>query len=436
MRYFDQKHECMSADEMKKLQDERLCNTVNRVYNNVRFYHDRMDQCGLKPSDIKGVQDLHKLPFMTKADLRDNYPFGTFAVPNDQIVRIHASSGTTGKSIIVGVTKNDVKMWADCVARCLVMAGASKHDIIQVSYGYGLFTGGLGLHYGSERLGALTIPTSGGNTARQIQLMQDLGSTILCCTPSYSLFLADYIRDNNIPLSSLKLKAGVFGAEPWSELMKDEIEQRLGLKAYDIYGLSEVIGPGVAMSCNYGEGLHVNADHFYPEIINPETGEVLPEGQTGEIVFTCITKEALPMIRYRTRDLSSLSFGTCECGRTLPKMKKVIGRSDDMLIIRGVNVFPSQVESVLLSMGQVEPHYMLYVDRKGNLDELSIEVEMTSEMFSDKIDRVEAVERKLQSQIQSVLNINADVRLVAPKSIPRSEGKAKRVIDRRNLFNN
>lgn len=434
MRYFDPKHECMSADEMKKLQDERLVNTVERVYNNVRFYHDRMDQCGVKPSDIKGIQDLYKLPFMTKADLRDNYPFGCFAVPNDKIVRIHASSGTTGKSIIVGVTKKDLKMWADCVARCLVMAGASKHDVIQISYGYGLFTGGLGLHYGSERLGALTIPTSGGNTARQIQLMQDLGSTILCCTPSYSLYLADYIRDNNIPLSSLKLKTGIFGAEPWSELMKEEIEQRLGLKAYDIYGLSEVMGPGVAMSCGHGEDLHVNADHFIPEIINPETGEVLTEGETGELVFTCITKEAIPMIRYRTRDLSSLTYGTCECGRTLPKMKKVIGRSDDMLIIRGVNVFPSQVESVLLSMGQVEPHYMLYVDRKNNLDQLSIEVEMSNEMFSDKIDRVEAIERKLQSEIQSVLNINADVRLVAPKSIPRSEGKAKRVIDRRNLF--
>ncbi len=435
MRYFDRKHECMPADETKTVQDERLRNAVNRVYDNVRFYRERMDQQGVKPSDIKGIQDLSKLPFMTKADLRDHYPFECFAVPKDKIVRIHASSGTTGKSIVVGVTKNDVKMWGDCVARCLVMAGASKHDIIQVSYGYGLFTGGLGLHYGSERLGALTVPTSGGNTGRQIQLMQDLGSTILCCTPSYSLFLADYIRDNNIPLSSLKLKAGIFGAEPWSELMKDEIEQRLGLKAYDIYGLSEIIGPGVAMSCGHGEGLHVNADHFYPEIIDPETGEVLPEGETGELVFTCITKEALPMIRYRTRDLSSLSYGTCDCGRTLPKMKKIIGRSDDMLIIRGVNVFPSQVESVLLSMGQVEPHYMLYIDRKGNLDELSIEVEMTNEMFSDRIDHIEAVARKLQNQIQSVLNINADVRLVAPKSIPRSEGKAKRVIDRRNLFN-
>lgn len=430
--FYDREHECARTEELKKIQDKRLVDTVNRVYENVRFYRERMDAAGVKPSDIHGTQDLHLLPFTTKADLRDYYPFGLFAVPQDKIVRVHASSGTTGKPIVTGVTENDIKMWADCVARGLTMAHLTKEDIIQVSYGYGLFTGGLGVHYGSEKLGAMTVPASGGNTARQVTLMEDLGVTALACTPSYALYLADAIEDAGC-LDRLKLKAGIFGAEPWTLSMKAEIERRLRIKAYDIYGLTEVMGPGVAMSCDEENGLHIQADHFIPEIINPDSGDVLEEGQTGELVFTCVTKEAMPLIRYRTRDLSALHYEKCGCGRTSPRMERIVGRSDDMLIIRGVNVFPSQVESVLLSMGQVAPHYMLYVDRKGVLDVLTIEVEMSSELFSDKVEHVTAVEKQMNSKIQSVLNISADVRLVAPKSIPRCEGKSKRVIDRRQI---
>ena len=424
----------MDQAKLKQLQDARLVDTVNRMYQNTPYYRKKMDDAGVKPSDIRGIRDLHLLPFTTKTDLRDNYPFGTFAVPQKDVVRVHASSGTTGKSTVVGYTAEDIKAWAECVARCLVMAGASNEDVIHVAYGYGLFTGGLGLHYGSERLGATTVPVSGGNTARQIQLLIDFEATVLCCTPSYALYLADSLKEQGCTKENLKLKAGIFGAEPWTFEMKQEIEERLGLKAYDIYGLSEIMGPGVSMSCDENCGLHVNADHFIPEIIDPDTGEVLPDGTQGELVFTCITKQALPLLRYRTRDLSVLHSETCKCGRTLPRMDKVTGRSDDMLIIRGVNVFPSQIESVLLSVGQLEPHYMLYVDRVGVLDVLSVEVEMSQELFSDEIKNIEALEKKLRAKIDSTLGISADVRLVAPKTLPRSEGKAKRVIDRRNLF--
>jgi len=424
--------ECMSAEERRQLQSARLVDAVRRVYDNVPFYRKKMQDLGLTPDDIHGIEDLSKLPFTTKADLRDSYPFEAFAVPREQIVRIHASSGTTGNPTIVGVTKNDITVWAECMARSLAMAGATRKDVVQVSYGYGLFTGGLGAHYGSEYLGALTIPTSGGNTSRQVKLMKDLGTDILCCTPSYALFLYDAMKEAGIdPHKDLKLRAGVFGAEPWTQEMREEIESKLGIEAFDVYGLSEIMGPGVSMSCNVEPGLHVQEDHFLPEIINPETCEVLPDGETGELVFTCITKEALPLIRYRTRDLSSLDHTPCACGRTTVRMSRVKGRSDDMLIIRGVNVFPSQVESVLLSVGQVNPHYMLYVDRENNLDKLSIEVEMSDELFSDKVENIQKIQRQITAKINSVLNINAEVRLVAPKTIPRSEGKAKRVIDNR-----
>lgn len=425
--------ETMPERQLRQLQSERLRKTVKRVYERVEFYRRKMQAAGVKPDDIRTVDDLKYLPFTSKADLRECYPCGAFAVPESEIVRVHVTSGTTGKPIIVGCTENDLKMWAECVERCLRTAGATSNDVIQIAYGYGLFTGGLGLHYGAERLGAMVVPASTGSTARQVSLLEDLGVTVLCCTPSYALYLADYIRDNDIPPQRLKLRIGVFGAEPWSDEIKAEIEKRLGITAYDIYGLSEMAGPGVAVSCGAGDGLHINADNFIPEVVDPETGELLEDGTAGELVFTCVTKEALPLIRYRTRDLTKLTHERCACGRTLPRMSRIIGRSDDMLIIRGVNVFPSQVESVLLSMGLTEPHYMLYVDRRNNLDSLTVEVEMTEKMFSDRVNDVARLEHTLHDGIRAVLNINADVRLVAPRSIPRAEGKSKRVIDRRSL---
>jgi phenylacetate-CoA ligase len=426
--------EDVKRDELKKLQSERLMSTIKRVYENVPYYADKMKEIGISPNDIKSIDDLNKLPFTYKNDLRDNYPFGTFAVPLEDVVRVHASSGTTGKQTVVGYTQNDIDMWSACMARALATAGVAKKDIVHVAYGYGLFTGGLGLHYGAEKLGATVIPVSGGNTARQIQLLKDFGATVLCCTPSYALYIADEMKDAGLTKEDLKLRIGIFGAEPWSEEMRREIETRLGIKAYDIYGLSEIVGPGVSMGCEHSCGLHIAADHFVPEIINPETGEVLPDGEIGELVFSCITKEALPLIRYRTRDLSRLTYEKCACGRTSPRMEKVTGRSDDMLIIRGVNVFPSQVESVLLKFGEVEPHYMIYVDRIDNLDCMEVQIEMTQAFFSDEVKGIEATEKKLRHEIESMLGISAVIRLVEPRTIPRSEGKAKRVIDKRKIF--
>lgn len=427
--------ETMDREELRKIQGERLKATVKRVYENVPYYAEKMKKAGVTPEDINTVDDLRKLPFTTKNDLRDNYPFGTFAVPLKDVVRVHASSGTTGKQTVVGYTQNDIQTWAECVARCLYCAGVGKNDIVHVAYGYGLFTGGLGLHYGAEMVGATVIPVSGGNTARQIQLLKDFGATVLCCTPSYALFIADEMASAGITKDDIKLRAGIFGAEPWSEEMKIQIEQRLGIKAYDIYGLSEIMGPGVSMNCQCQSDLHIISDHFIAEIIDPETGEVLPEGTRGELVFTCITKEALPLIRYRTRDLSVLTHEPCACGRTSTRMRKVTGRSDDMLIIRGVNVFPSQIESVLLKYSEVEPHYMIYVDRVNHLDIMEIHIEMNRSIFSDKIKTIESIENRIRHEIESTLGLSAKIKLVEPKSIQRSEGKAKRVVDKRKIFN-
>lgn len=421
----------MEREELKKLQAERLKKTVERVYNNVPLYRERFDEYGIKPEHIKTVDDLKNLPFTYKTDLRDTYPYGLFAAPMDEVVRIHASSGTTGKQTVVGYTKNDIDVWAECVARGIVSVGGSDKDIVHVSYGYGLFTGGLGLHDGATKLGAAVVPVSTGNTARQINIFKDFGSTILCCTPSYAMYLAEAVKDSGISPDELKLRIGIFGAEPWTEEMRQEIEKGLGIKAYDIYGLSEVCGPGVACNCYMQNGLHVQEDHFIPEIIDPDTGEVLPEGESGELVFTCITKEALPLIRYRTRDISSLIYGKCECGRTTVRMTKPCGRTDDMLIIRGVNVFPSQVESVLLNIEGVSPHYHITVDRVNNLDTMEVAVEMSPSLFSDSVKVIQEKEKIIKQALLSTLNISVGVKLVGPKTISRSEGKANRVTDLR-----
>ena len=432
-KYFSKEIETASRETLENIQSERLAKTVKRVYDNVPAYRKRMDEIGLKPEDIRSIKDLNKLPFTYKQDLRDNYPYGLFACDMKDVVRIHASSGTTGKQTVVGYTKNDIDMWAECAARALVAAGADENDIVHVSYGYGLFTGGLGLHDGATKLGAAVIPASTGNTRRQLQMFKDFGSTVLCCTPSYAMYLGDSLAEYGMTKDDIKLKAGVFGAEPWTPAMRDQIQEKLGIVAHDIYGLSEIAGPGVAFDCECQNGLHINEDHFIPEIINPETGEVLPYGEQGELVFTCISKEALPLIRYRTRDISSLTIEKCSCGRTFVRMSKVTGRSDDMLIIRGVNVFPSQVESVLLTIKEVAPYYQLVVDRKNNLDTLEVLVEMNEQIFSDSVKAIEAVEAEIRKKLDSVLGISAKVTLVEPFSIERSEGKAKRVIDKREL---
>ncbi|HIT18416.1 MAG TPA: phenylacetate--CoA ligase [Candidatus Fimivivens faecavium] len=424
--------EAAPLHEIRALQSYRLSRTVRRVYENVPFYRKKFDELGIKPDDIKSVDDLPKLPFTYKQDLRDNYPYGLFAAPMDEVVRIHASSGTTGKQTVVGYTQNDLDMWAECAGRALTAAGGDSSDFVHVSYGYGLFTGGLGLHDGAGRIGASVIPASTGNTRRQLQIFKDFHSTILCCTPSYALFLGEARRDAGIPLSEISLKAGVFGAEPWTDEMRRKIEELLGIRAYDIYGLSEITGPGVAYECSEQTGMHINEDFFIAEIIDPETGEVLPEGEKGELVFTTITKEALPLIRYRTRDITMLTREPCSCGRSFVKMKKVMGRSDDMLIIRGINVFPSQVEAVLLELG-MQPHYMLVVDRVNNLDTLEIQVEMDEGMQIDAVRMIEQKENQIAKAVESTLNITAKIRLVSPKTIERSEGKAKRVIDKRSL---
>lgn len=430
---FQEEIECMNRDELKKLQSERLVKQVKRMYENVKLFKERMDEKGLKPEDIKGIEDLPKLPFSYKKDLRDYYPYGLFAVPLKDIVRVHASSGTTGKQIVVGYTRHDLDMWSDCFARQLTAAGATDEDFVQVSYGYGLFTGGLGAHDGTQKIGATVIPTSSGNTQRQIQTMIDFGTTVLCCTPSYAMYLGETIAEMGVK-DKLHLKAGIFGAEPWTEDMRHAIENLLGIKAYDIYGLSEIMGPGVAYECECQNGMHVNEDMFIPEIIDPDTGEVLPEGQSGELVFTTLTKEGFPLIRYRTRDICSLNYEKCKCGRTFVRMNKPTGRSDDMMIIRGVNVFPSQIEEVLLKIGgDVTPNYLILVDRKNNTDTLEVQVEMSETLFNDEMKSIAAVESNIKEKLRSVLGLSAKVTLVGPKTITRSEGKAKRVIDNRHL---
>ncbi|MBR4361251.1 MAG: phenylacetate--CoA ligase [Ruminococcus sp.] len=431
-KYWDQEIETMSVEDMKKLQSERLVKQVKHVYDNVAYYRDLMDKKGVKPEDIKGVEDLHKLPFISKADLRDAYPYGMLAKPLSECVRIHSTSGTTGKRVVAFYTQNDVDMWENCVARAITAAGGTNEDVVQVAYGYGLFTGGAGLHGGSHKVGCLTLPMSSGNTERQIQFMQDLNATILCCTPSYAAYIGETVQEMGISPDELTLKAGIFGAEPWTEEMRRTIEKSLGIKAYDIYGLTESSGPGVAFECSEQTGMHINEDHFIPEIIDPETGEVLPDGEVGELVFTSITKEAFPLLRYRTRDLCVLSRKKCSCGRTLIKMSKPMGRSDDMMIIRGVNVFPSQIETVLIAQGYA-PNYIIEVDRVNNSDTLDISVEMKPEQFSDKVKDMQDQERALALAIKTMLGINPKVHLVSPKSITRSEGKAVRVIDKRKL---
>lgn len=431
---WDEEIETLPREALEALQRKRLQNIVERVYATVPFYRRKFDEVGIKPSHIKSLANLKYLPFTTKADLRDNYPFGLFAVPMEQVVRIHASSGTTGKQTVVGYTRRDINTWAELMARSLAAAGAQKNDIIHNAYGYGLFTGGLGVHYGAEKLGASVIPISGGNSKRQIIIMQDFGSTVLTCTPSYALFLAETAAEMGIDIKKLKLRIGIFGAEPWSERMREEIERKLGLQAIDIYGLSEVIGPGVSIECiEAKKGLHIFEDHFLPEIIDPQTGEVLPYGTKGELVFTTLTKEAFPLIRYRTRDISVLYPEPCKCGRTHIRMERVSGRSDDMLIIRGVNVFPSQIESVLMNIEGVEPHYLIIVDRHGALDTLEVQVEVQERFFSDEIKNLQAMEKRIEDDIKDLLGVTASVKLVQPKSLQRSEGKAQRVIDLRKI---
>ena len=431
---WDEEFETLPREALEALQLKRLVSTLERVYATVPFYKRRFDECGLKPADVKSLKDLKRFPFTTKLDLRDNYPYGLFTVPLEQVVRIHASSGTTGKQTVVGYTRRDINTWAELMARSLAAGGVQKNDIIHNSYGYGLFTGGLGVHYGAEKLGASVIPMSGGNSKRQIIIMQDFGSTVLTCTPSYALFLAEVAEEMGVDFKNLKLRVGIFGAEPWSERMRDEIERKLNIQAIDIYGLSEIIGPGVGIECIEAKrGLHVFEDHFIAEIIDPHTGEVLPYGERGELVFTTITKEAFPLVRYRTRDISVLYPQPCKCGRTVVRMERVSGRSDDMLIIRGVNVFPSQIESVLMNIKGVEPHYLLFVDRKGNLDTLDVHVEVNEKVFSDEVKDLQALGRKIEKEIKDLLGVTAGVKLVEPKTIQRSEGKAQRVIDKRNI---
>ena len=424
--------ECMPREELKKLQSERLVAQVARMYDKVECFRNRMDAKGLKPSDIHGVEDLHLIPFSYKSDLRDYYPYGLFAEPLKNIVRVHASSGTTGKRIVVGYTKNDLDMWAECVARMMNGLGIDDTSIVQIAYGYGLFTGGLGAHGGAEKIGATVIPISSGNTALQIQTMIDFESTVLCCTPSYAMYLGEEVEKLGVR-DKLKLKVGIFGAEPWSEDMRLKIEAALGIKAYDIYGLSEILGPGVSGECEHQCGMHVWEDHFIPEIIDPDTGEVLPIGATGELVFSAITKEGFPILRYRTRDICSLTDEPCACGRTHLRMRKPQGRTDDMLIIRGVNVFPSQIEEVLLkvSADQITPNYQIVLDRVNNTDTFDVNVEMSESFFSDDVKSIEKLERTITENLRSMLGISAKVHLVNPKSIVRSEGKAKRVIDNR-----
>ncbi len=431
--YWEEKYETMPREELEQLQLERLQGVVNRAYRNVKFYNEKFKEVGITPEDIKSLDDVRKLPFTTKDDLRDNYPYGMFAVPLRDIVRIHSSSGTTGKPTVVGYTRNDLDIWSNLVARIMVAGGVTKDDIIQISFGYGLFTGGFGLHYGAEKIGATVIPISSGNTDRQIMIMKDYHTTVLVCTPSYALVVADRIEELDIDPRSLSLRTGLFGAEPWSEGMREEIENKLKIKAYDNYGLSEIIGPGVAGECEEKNGMHIAEDHFFVEIIDPETGEPLPPGSEGELVITTLTKEALPLIRYRTRDITRLHYELCGCGRTSVRMEKVKGRSDDMLIIRGVNVFPSQIEEVLFSIEGTEPHYQIIVDRKNRLDTLTVLVEVSPEIFSDEMKKQRQIIEEIEEKLFSILGLRVEVKLVEPRTIQRFEGKAVRVIDNRKL---
>lgn len=431
-KYYQPEIETMPVEQIKALQSERLVKQVRHVWNHVPYYRKKMEEKGVTPDDIKGIEDLHKLPFLTKDDLRDAYPYGLLAKPLKDCVRIQSTSGTTGRRVVAFYTQHDIDLWEDCCARAITAAGGTDEDVVQVAYGYGLFTGGPGLNGGSHKVGSLTVPMSSGNTERQIQFMVDLGSTILCCTPSYAAYLGESIEERGVR-DQIRLKAGIFGAEAWTEEMRHDIENKLGIKAYDIYGLTETSGPGVAFECEEQSGMHINEDHFIAEIINPETGEVLPEGEKGELVFTSITKEAFPLLRYRTKDLCILSRKKCSCGRTHIKMTKPLGRSDDMLIIRGVNVFPSQIETVLLNEGMT-PNYQIIVDRVNNTDTFDINVEMSQEMFSDSFGKISEKEKQLVASLKAMLGIQAKVHLVEPKSITRSEGKAVRVIDKRKLY--
>ncbi|SCP95783.1 phenylacetate--CoA ligase family protein [Anaerobium acetethylicum] len=425
--------ECMSRDEIYTLQSARLAKMVDRVYHNVPFYRKKMQQMGIEPGDIRCVEDVNKLPFTTKDDLRENYPFGLVAVPQSEVTRVHASSGTTGKATVVAYTRKDIATWSECVARVLAMTGMTREDRIQISYGYGLFTGGLGVHYGAEHLGATVIPMSSGNTKKQITMMEDFGATVLACTPSYALHLAEAIEEAGM-LDRIKLKTAILGAEPWTDNMRRELEKKLNINAFDIYGLSEVMGPGVAADCLEHKGLHVYEDYFLPEIINPETFQPVAPGEVGELVFTTLTKEALPLFRYRTKDLTSITYDKCNCGRTMARISKFKGRSDDMLIIRGVNVFPSQIEAALLEMGETSPHYMMVVDREDNLDTLEVLVEVDESYFSDEIRELENLSRRISKVLKEALGVAVKVKLVEPKTLERSEGKAKRVIDKRTLY--
>lgn len=431
-QYYQEHIETMPYDKMRAIQSEKLVRQVRRVYDSVAYYREKMDAAGVKPEDIRGIEDLHLLPFLSKADLRDAYPYGMLACPLEECVRIQSTSGTTGRRVVAFYTQGDVDLWEDCCARAIMAAGGTRRDVCQVAYGYGLFTGGAGLHGGSHKVGCLTLPMSSGNTERQIQFMTDLGATILCCTPSYAAYIGETLREQGYGPDDIPLRAGIFGAEPWTEEMRRSIEATLGIRAYDIYGLTETSGPGVAFECCEQNGMHVNEDHFLPEIINPDTGEVLPDGEVGELVFTALDKEAFPLLRYRTRDICRLHRGRCSCGRTLIKMAKPMGRTDDMLIIRGVNVFPSQIEAVLLAEGY-EPNYEILVDRVNNNDTFDVHVEMTAEKFTDKVSDILAMEKALAAAMRTMLGISPAVHLVAPKSIARSEGKAVRVVDKRRL---
>ena len=431
--YWNESIECMSREQLREIQSRRLKKIVNYCYHNTPFYRKKFQEMDLSPDDIKGIEDLHKLPFTEKTDLRDTYPFGLAAVPMSQIVRIHASSGTTGKPVVVLYTRKDLAMWAEAISRAFTAYGATKEDIFQISYGYGLFTGGLGAHDGATNIGASVIPMSSGNTQKQITLMHDFGASVLCCTPSYAQFLGEAMNASEWPREEFKLKIGAFGAEPWTENMRQNLESTLGIKAYDIYGLSEVAGPGVGFECECQNGTHLNEDYFYPEIVNPETGEPLPEGSFGELCFTHLTKEGMPLLRYRTHDLTALHYDKCECGRTLVRMDRILGRCDDMLIIRGVNVFPSQIEAVILSLPEFEPHFMLIVDRINNTDTSELRVEVKEDYFTDEMAQMVGLQKKLEAELRSVIGLGFKVRLVEPRGIERSTGKARRVIDNRKL---
>ncbi len=431
--YWNESIECMDREQLREIQGRRLKKIVSYVYHNTPFYRKKFQEMDLTPDDIQGIEDITKLPFTNKTDLRDTYPFGLAAVPMSQIVRIHASSGTTGKPVVVLYTRKDLSMWEESISRAFTAYGATKEDIFQISYGYGLFTGGLGAHDGATNIGASVIPMSSGNTQKQITLMHDFGATALCCTPSYAMFLGEAMRESEWPREEFKLRIGAFGAEPWTESMRVKLEESLGIKAYDIYGLSEICGPGVGFECECQNGTHLNEDYFLPEIVNPETGEPLPEGQLGELCFTHLTKEGMPLLRYRTHDLTALHYDKCECGRTLVRMDRILGRCDDMLIIRGVNVFPSQIESVILKQEEFEPHFLLEVDRINNTDTSMLKVEVKEEYFTDNMSDMVGLQKKLEGELRSVIGIGFKVKLVEPKGIERSTGKAKRVIDKRKL---